>query len=47
VAGTPLKMQEMDPCRRLIVFKPEVSRRVGKPQLRWLELVEENLKKMA
>jgi len=35
----------MVPCRRLIVLKPEGSRRVGKPQLRWLECVEEDIKK--
>ena len=35
-----------DPCRKLTLLKPEGNRRVGKPQLRWLESVEENLKNM-
>jgi len=39
-------MQELDPYRRLSPLKPEGTRLVGKPQLRWLESVEENLKKM-
>jgi hypothetical protein len=39
-------MQELDPCRRLTLFKPEGTRRIGKPKLRWLDSVEENLKNM-
>ena len=39
-------MQELDPCRKLIVLKPEGIRRVGKPKLRWSESVEEDLKNM-
>jgi len=35
----------MEPCRKLTLLKPE-GRRVGKPKLRWPELVEEDLKKM-
>jgi len=38
-------MQELDPCRKLTVLKPEGTRRVGKPKLRWTESVEEDLKK--
>jgi len=39
-------MQELDPCRKLTVLKPEGTRLIGKPKLRWLESVEEDLKKM-
>jgi len=35
-------MQELDPSRKLILLKSE-----GKPKLRWLEAVEEDLKNMA
>jgi hypothetical protein len=34
----------MDPCRKLILHKPEDIRRVGKPRLMWLESVEEDLR---
>ena len=40
------RMQELDPCRKLTVLKPEGTRLIGKPKLRWLESVEEDLKKM-
>jgi hypothetical protein len=39
-------MQELDPYRKLALIKPEGTRRVGEPQLRWLESVEGDLKKM-
>jgi len=39
-------MQGMDPCRELTVLKPDGTRRVGKPKLRWLESIEEDLNKM-
>jgi hypothetical protein len=38
-------MHEFDPCRKLTVFKPEGTRRVGKLKLRWFGSVEEDLKK--
>jgi hypothetical protein len=38
------RKQELDPCRKLTVLKPEGTRRVGKPNLRWIESVEEDLK---
>ena len=37
-------MQELDPCRNLTLFKPEVTRHVGKPKLKWLESAEEDIK---
>ena len=43
--GQVFRMQELDPCRKLTVLKPEGTRRVGKPKLRWTESVEEDLKK--
>ena len=42
--GQLFRMQELDPCRKLTVLEPEGTRRVGKPQLMWLESVEEDLK---
>jgi hypothetical protein len=44
--GHLFRMQELDPCRTLTVLKPEDTRRVGKPELRWLESVEGDLKNM-
>jgi hypothetical protein len=35
------RMQGLNPCRKLTVLKPEGTRRVGKPNLWWLESVEE------
>ena len=36
-------MQEPDPCRELPLLKPEVIRRVGKPNSGWLESVEHDV----
>jgi hypothetical protein len=44
--GQLFRMLELDPCRKLTVLKPAGTQRVGKPNLGWLELVEEGLKKM-
>ena len=44
MAGKFFRMQELDPCRKLTILKPEGTRRSGKPQLGWLESVEENVK---
>jgi len=44
--GHFFRMRELDSCRKLTVHKLEGIRRVGKPELRWLESVEEDLKKM-
>jgi hypothetical protein len=35
--GQLFRMQELDLSRKLTVLKPERTRRVGKPRLRWLE----------
>jgi len=45
--GHLFRMQKLDPFRKLTLFKPEGNRRVGKPNVRWLESVEEDLKKWA
>jgi len=37
-------MQELDPCRKLTLLKPEGTQHVGKPKLRWLESAEEDAK---
>jgi hypothetical protein len=39
-------MQDLDPCRKLTLYKPEGTRRVGKPRAKWPESVETDLKKM-
>jgi len=44
--GYLFRMQELDPCGKLTLIKPEGPRRLGKPKLRWLESAEEDLKKM-
>jgi hypothetical protein len=44
--GHLFRMQELDPCRKLTVLKPEGTRRVRKLKLRWTESVKEDLKKM-
>jgi len=44
--GHVFGMLELDRCIELTVLKPEGIRRVGKPNLRWLELVKEDLKNM-
>ena len=43
--GHLFRMQELDPCRKLTLLKPESTLPVGKPKLRWLGSVEEDLKK--
>jgi hypothetical protein len=44
--GHFFRMQELDPCRKLTLYKPEGTRRVGKLRTRWLESVETDLRKM-
>jgi len=44
--GHLCRMQELDPCRKFTQLKPEGTRRVGRPELKWLESVEEDLEKM-
>jgi hypothetical protein len=39
--GQLFTMQELEPCRKLILHKPGSSSRVRKQSLRWLESVEE------
>jgi hypothetical protein len=40
------RMQELDPCRKLTLHKPEGTRCIRKPRVRWPESVETDLKKM-
>jgi len=42
--GQLFRMQELDPCRKLTVLKPDGTRRVGKRRLMWLGSVEEEVK---
>jgi hypothetical protein len=44
VAGTPFENAGADPCRKLTLHKPEGTRRGGRPAVRWLDSVEEDLK---
>jgi hypothetical protein len=46
--GQLVRMQELDPCRKLALLEPESNLCIGKPtsKLRWLESVEEELKKI-
>ena len=46
VGWAPLQLQELDPCRRLTELREEGTRHLGKPKLRWLESVQEDLKDM-
>jgi hypothetical protein len=40
------RMQELDPCSKLICLKSEGTWHVGQPKVRWLGSVEEDLKNM-
>jgi hypothetical protein len=44
--GHLFRMQELDPCRKITLHKPEGKQRVGKPRIRWRESVETDLRKM-
>jgi hypothetical protein len=43
--GHLFRMQELDPCRKLTLYRPEGTRH-GKPKARWPESVETDLRKM-
>jgi hypothetical protein len=42
--GHLFRIQEQNPCRKLNLYKPEGTRRVGRPAVRWLDSVEEDFK---
>jgi hypothetical protein len=44
--GHLFRMQEQKPSRKLTLQKPDGTRRVGRPAIRWLNSVEEDLKTM-
>jgi hypothetical protein len=44
--GHLFRMQELNPCRKLPLHKPEGTRQVDRPAIRWLDSVEEDLKTM-
>jgi hypothetical protein len=44
--GHLFRMQELDPCRKLTLYKPEGTQHVRKPRARWLEPVETDQRKM-
>ncbi|PSN51468.1 hypothetical protein C0J52_00735 [Blattella germanica] len=37
-------MEEDNPARKLTLLKPEGSRRVGRPKLRWMDGIEKDLR---
>ena len=39
-----MRMPEENPVKKLTLLRPEGSRRVGRPKLRWLDRVEEDLR---
>jgi hypothetical protein len=41
--GHLTRANEISPCRKLTFSKPEGTRRVGRPSLRWLDSVEKDL----
>jgi hypothetical protein len=43
VVGHLCRMQEQDCCRKLAFDKPECTRRLGRPAVRWLDSLEEDL----
>jgi hypothetical protein len=44
--GQLFTIQEQNPCSKLMLHKPEGTRRVEKPGIRWLDSVEGYAKKM-
>lgn len=44
--GRLFRTQELNSCTKFVLTKPEGTRYVGKPRLRWFNLVEEYLKNM-
>jgi hypothetical protein len=44
--GHLFRLQEQNPCGKLILCKPEGTRQVGIPAIRWLDSIEEDLKIM-
>ena len=45
-AGHIIRMEEDNPTKKLTLLKPEGSRRIGRPKLRWMDGVEEDLRKI-
>ncbi|PSN30409.1 hypothetical protein C0J52_28478 [Blattella germanica] len=39
-------MEEDSPARKLTLLKPEGSRRVGRPNFRWMDGIEDDLRKI-
>ena len=39
-----MRMREQNPVKKLTLLRPEGSRRAGRPKLRWLDGVEEDLR---
>jgi hypothetical protein len=39
--GQLFRIQEQNPCRKLTLHKPEITRRAGRPAIRWLDSVED------
>ena len=41
MAGTFCRMQEQNPCKKLTLQKPEGTRGVDRPAIRWLDSLED------
>jgi len=45
-AGHVMRMQDNLPCKKITLDKPEGRRRVGRPNLRWIDEVTKNAEKL-
>ena len=45
--GHIMRMPEKNPVKKLILLRPEGSRRAGRPKLRWFDGVEEDLRTLS
>jgi hypothetical protein len=42
----PFRVQEQNPCGKLTLHKPDGTGRVGRPVIRWLNAIQEDVKIM-
>ena len=45
-AGRIVRMQENLPCKKITLDKPDGSRRMGRPNLRWMDGVMRDVKRL-
>jgi hypothetical protein len=41
MAGHVFRIQEQNPCTKLIIYKPEGTQGIGRPAVWWLDSVED------